>query len=79
MQTIHIVPLSTPRTLTQAAWERLRAADRLFLLSAQHPCARPVLEAGLPHTALDALFDAAEDFDALAAAVAARLRMCEII
>lgn len=73
MQTIHIVPLSTPRTLTQAAWERLRAADRLFLLSAQHPCARPVLEAGLPHAALDALFDAAEDFDALAAAVAARL------
>ena len=33
MQTIHIVPLSTPLTLTQAAWERLRAADRLFLIT----------------------------------------------
>ena len=73
MQTIYLVPLSTPQTLTQAAWRRLTSADRLFLLSAQHPCARPVLDAGLAFTAMDDLYEAAEDFDALQTAIARRL------
>ena len=73
MQTIYLVPLSTPQTLTQAAWRRLVAADRLFLLSAQHPCARPVLDAGLEYTAMDDLYEAAADFDALQTAIARRL------
>ena len=73
MQTICIAPLSTPLTVTQAVLRRIATADRLFLLSARHPCAKPVLEAGVPFTALDDLFETAADFDALAASVAARL------
>lgn len=73
MQTIYLVPLSTPQTLTQAAWRRLVAADRLFLLSAQHPCAKPVLDAGLEYTAMDDLYEAAADFDALQTAIVRRL------
>ena len=73
MQTICIAPLSTPLTVTQAVLRRIATADRLFLLSARHPRAKPVLEAGVPFTALDDLFETAADFDALAASVAARL------
>lgn len=73
MNTIYLAPLSTPATLTQAAWSCIAGADRLFLLSALHPCAKPVLDAGLAFETMDDLYETATDFDALQAAIAGRL------
>lgn len=73
MKTICIAPLSTPRTLTQAAWQRIASADKLFLQSRLHPCAQPVLDAGLAFASMDDLYASAEDFDALQTAIAQRL------
>lgn len=73
MHTICLAPLSTPLTLTRDAWRRIETADKLFLLSAQHPCAKPVLDAGLRYTAMDDLYETAADFDALQKAIARRL------
>lgn len=73
MKTICIAPLSTPQTLTQSAWQRIVSADKLFLQSRLHPCAKPVLEAGLPFVSMDDLYASAEDFDALQTAIAERL------
>ena len=73
MKTITIAPLSTPQTLTQSAWDAVRSATTLYLQTAQHPSARPVLEAGLSFVAMDDLYESEADYDTLQEAIAARL------
>lgn len=73
MKTITIAPLSTPKTLTCAAWNAVSCAETLYLQTAQHPSAQPVLDAGLAFVSMDDLYESAEDFDALNDAIADRL------
>ncbi|MBQ6332668.1 MAG: nucleoside triphosphate pyrophosphohydrolase [Clostridia bacterium] len=73
MKTITIAPLSTPQTLTRAAWDAILYADTLYLQTSEHPSAKPVLDADLVFTTLDDLYETAEDFDKLNEAIAARL------
>ena len=73
MKTITIAPLSTPKTLTRAAWDVVSCAKTLYLQTTEHPSAKPVLDAGLTFVSMDDLYETAEDFDALNDAVAARL------
>ena len=73
MKTITIAPLSTPETLTRAAWDAVNAADKLYLQTISHPSAKPVLDADLAFVSMDDLYESAEDFDALNAAIAERL------
>ena len=73
MKTITIAPLSTPKTLTRAAWDAVLCAETLYLQTTEHPSAKPVLEAGLAFVSMDDLYETAEDFDALNDAIAARL------
>ncbi len=73
MKTITIAPLSTPKTLTRAAWDAVLCANALYLQTSEHPSAKPVLDAGLTFVSMDDLYENAEDFDALNDAIAARL------
>lgn len=73
MKTVTIAPLSTPKTLTRAAWETVLHAETLYLQTAEHPSAKPVTDAGLAFVSMDDLYERAEDFDALNDAVAERL------
>ncbi len=73
MKQLIIAPLSTPQTLTDAAWKAIREADTLYLQTEKHPSALPVKEAHLSYVSMDDLYEAADDFDALNTAIAARL------
>ncbi len=73
MKTITIAPLSTPQTMTRAAWDAVLHADTLYLQTSEHPSAKPVLDAGLVFTTMDDLYETAEDFDELNDAIAERL------
>lgn len=73
MKTITIAPLSTPQTLTRAAWDTVSYAKTLYLQTTEHPSAKPVLDAGLSYTSMDDLYESADDFDALNDAIATRL------
>ncbi len=73
MKQLIIVPLSTPQTMTRAAWDTIAAAPCLYLQTDRHPSANPVRQAGLPYRSMDDLYETAEDFDALNAAIAERL------
>ncbi len=73
MKTITIAPMSTPQTLTRAAWDAVSHAETLYLQTTEHPSAKPVLDEGLPFTSMDDLYENAEDFDALNEAIADRL------
>ena len=73
MKTIIIAPLSTPKTLTQAAWDAILRAETLYLQTTEHPGAQPVLDAGLSFVSMDDLYETAEDFEALNRAIADRL------
>ncbi|MBQ1632014.1 MAG: nucleoside triphosphate pyrophosphohydrolase [Clostridia bacterium] len=73
MKTITIAPLSTPKTLTRAAWDAVLHAETLYLQTTEHPSAKPVKDAGLAFISMDDLYESAEDFDALNDAIAARL------
>lgn len=73
MPTLTIAPLSTPETMSRAVWQAVEGADRLYLQTALHPSAKPVLEAGLAYTSMDDLYASVEDYDALNAAIAQRL------
>ena len=73
MRTITIAPLSTPQTMTRAAWDAILHADTLYLQTSEHPSATPVLDAGLIFTTMDDLYETAEDFDELNDTIAARL------
>ena len=39
MKTITIAPLSTPKTLTRAAWDVVSCAKTLYLQTTEHPSA----------------------------------------
>ncbi len=73
MKTITIAPLSTPQTLTRAAWDAVLHTGTLYLQTKEHPSAKPVLDAGLAFTSMDDLYETAEDFDELNEAIARRL------
>ena len=73
MKTITIAPLSTPQTLTRAAWDAVLCASKLYLQTAEHPSAGPVLDAGLPFVSMDDLYESSDDYDALNDAIADRL------
>ena len=73
MKTVMIAPLSTPKTLTRAAWDAILCAETLYLQTTEHPSAKPVTDAGLTFVSMDDLYENAEDFDALNDAIAARL------
>ncbi len=73
MKTITIAPLSTPQTITKAAWDAVVCAKTLYLQTIEHPSAKPVLDAALPFMSMDDLYETSEDFDALNAAIAERL------
>lgn len=73
MKTITIAPLSTPQTMTRAAWDAVLHADTLYLQTSEHPSAKPVLDAGLVFTTMDDLYETAEDFDELNDTIAERL------
>lgn len=73
MKQILIAPLSTPKTLSAQVMESVHSAKLLYLQTAKHPSAKPVLDAGLAFFSMDELYDAAKDFDALNDAIADRL------
>ncbi len=73
MKTITIAPLSTPKTLTRAAWDAILCAKTLYLQTTEHPSAKPVTDAGLAFVSMDDLYETAADFDALNDAIAERL------
>ncbi len=73
MPTLTIAALSTPETISCAALDACKKADKLYLQTAHTPCAKPVLAAGLPYATMDDLYERAEDFDALREGVFDRL------
>lgn len=73
MKTLTVAPLSTPQTLTHAAWAAVSSANVLYLQTAEHPSAKPVLDAKLAYVSMDDLYESAEDFEALNRAIAERL------
>ena len=73
MQTITVVILPAPAALTLVQQQTLTSGLPVFLQTEKHPCLTVLLERGIPFCSMDDLFDASEDFDALNAAVAARL------
>ncbi len=73
MKTVLIAPLSTPQTLTRAAWDAVLHAETLYLQTTEHPSAMPVTEAGLAFVSMDDLYESAADFEALNSAIADRL------
>lgn len=73
MSCITVVPLSVPDALTVAASDAVRHAERLFLQTDRHPAARWVVDAGIPYTSMDDLYDSAADFSALNEQIARRL------
>ena len=73
MKTLWIAPLSTPAATTAAVYEALASGKQLFVQTALHPAAKAVLPDGAPFTAMDDLYERAEDFDALNEAIADRL------
>ena len=73
MKTIIIAPLSTPQTLTRAAWDAIEHAETLYLQTTEHPSAGPVKQAGLAFVSMDDLYETAEDFETLNRSIADRL------
>ena len=72
-KTLTIAPLSTPETITLAAWKAIQEAPTLYVQTANHPSARPVLEAGLSFISMDDLYAGAVDYDQLNESIANRL------
>lgn len=73
MKKLIIAPLSTPKTVTLAVMDAICNADKLYLQTALHPCAKPVKDSGRDYITMDDLYDEAEDFSALNIAIAERL------
>lgn len=73
MKQIIIAPLSTPLTMTVSAWDAILHADRLYMQTAQHPSAKPVIDAGLAYVSMDDLYETVPDFEALNQCIAERL------
>ena len=75
MTKLTIAPLSIPGSITTASQSAIEHAGRLFLQTANSPCARWITDAGLPYVSMDDLYDSSYDYDELNQAIAARL-MC---
>ena len=75
MTKLTIAPLSIPGSITTASQSAIEHAGRLFLQTADSPCARWITDAGLPYVSMDDLYDSSYDYDELNQAIAARL-MC---
>lgn len=75
MTKLTIAPLSIPGSITTASHSAIEHAGRLFLQTADSPCARWITDAGLPYVSMDDLYDSSYDYDELNQAIAARL-MC---
>lgn len=73
MKTITIIPLGVPGSTTASSAEAIKASERLFLQTAQHPAARICLELRPDAIALDELYASSFDFDELNECVAERL------
>lgn len=75
MNTLTIVPLSTPGNISRKAEDIIRSADTLFLQTSAHQSAKWILDAGLSFETMDDLYGECFDFDELNQAIANRL-MC---
>lgn len=73
MSTLTIAALSTPQTISVAALERCKNARMLYVQTERTPCVLPLTQSGLRIQSMDDLYETAEDFDALNAAIADRL------
>lgn len=73
MSTLTIAALSTPQTISVAVLERCKNAKTLFVQTERTPCALPLTQANLHFQSMDDLYECAQDFDALNAAIADRL------
>ncbi len=73
MSTLTIAALSTPQTISAAALERCKNAKTLYVQTERTPCVLPLTQANLSYQTMDDLYETAEDFDALNAAIADRL------
>lgn len=73
MPTLTIAPLSLPGCISGTAEQAVRASNRLFLQTAQHPSAAWIIESVLPYQSMDDLFSSCEDFDELNQSIAERL------
>lgn len=73
MGTITIAALGAANQITLAAWNAICQSEHLFLQTDQHPSAGLVRTQGLSYTSMDDLYESAQDFDALNAAIAERL------
>lgn len=70
---LRVTALSTPGTISSQALAFCLNADRLFVQTERTPCMLPLKERGIAYTSMDDLYEQAEDFDALNAAIADRL------
>lgn len=73
MPTLTIAALSTPQTISCAALDACKKADKLYLQTEHTPCALPIKAAGLSYKTMDDLYEQAEDFDALRERILDRL------
>ena len=65
MTKLTIAPLSVPGSITTASQSAIEHAGRLFLQTADSPCARWITDAGLPYVSMDDLYDSSYDYDEL--------------
>ena len=73
MPTLTIAALSTPQTISVSSLACCKNADRLYVQTQRTPCILPLTQAGLRFISMDDLYEHAEDFDSLNAAIADRL------
>ena len=73
MKTIKIIPLATPKTISDTALEALKTADKLYVQTLKHPCAEIVNRLRPDAIPMDDIYDSSEDFDELNRRIAERL------
>ena len=73
MNTITIIPLATPGTISGASIEAIKAADKLYVQTAKHFCAEIVSRLRSDAAGMDDLYDECSDFDELNERLADRL------
>lgn len=73
MNTITIIPLATPGTISGASIEAVKAAEKLYVQTTKHFCAEIVLQLRSDAVSMDDLYDECSDFDELNERLADRL------
>ena len=68
-----IAPLSIPGSITTASQSAIEHAGRLFLQTADSPCARWITDAWLPYVSMDDPYDSRHEYAEQNHAIAARL------